>query len=77
MRDFTPEEKELILNTHISINTFELDSLRLGTPFEDYVELLEASRIKLKMNRKHPRFDDVFKAFVGAIPNSYKVVKLC
>ena len=77
MRDFTPEEKELILNTHISINTFEVDNLQLGTPFEDYIDVLEASRIKLKMNRKHPRFDDVFKAFVGAIPNSYKVVKLC
>lgn len=68
MRNFTPEEKELIVNTEITPDCFE--------KWEDYhfesMARDEAVRRKyLQTKNKH-----YFDILIRLLPNSYKVVKL-
>lgn len=84
MRDFTPEEKELIINTPITKECFEMDD------FEPYLEpsmnqliivsfwendlipYLETLRQKYNETKDELYFIEL----VRLLPNSYKVVKL-
>ena len=87
MREFTPEEKELIVNTPITIECFDLSTERrsipilcknetvtisLGLCYEDLIEGLESLRIDYLGTRNEMYFEEL----VRLLPNSYKVVKL-
>lgn len=87
MRDFTKEEKELIINTEITIECFDLSKTsnfsyyNCGLVMQKIIDQLEEQRRICKNS-----FDDYevtdyqkqdsFNNFVVMLPNSYKVVKL-
>ena len=79
MRDFTPEEKELIVNTPVTSDCF--DTNEIDTEFSFYVKaewknlitVLERMRQMLKETNKK----EIGEHFIAMLPNSYKVVKLC
>lgn len=75
MRDFTPEEKELIINTPITIECFDF-CLSAHSCLLDYISYLESERKSLQLNLMPKYFDKAFAMFVAMLPNSYKVVKL-
>ena len=87
MRDFTPEEKELIINTPITEECFGLPKERRNIPlicrnetvcislalcYEDLIEGAESLRIDYLGTRNEMYFEEL----VRLLPNSYKVVKL-
>jgi hypothetical protein len=86
MRDFTPEEKELIINTPILMDCFEMNGFRNVNPFEVFdrngedsaytwewfLTYLEELRLAY-LETKKERF---FIELVRLLPKSYKVVKL-
>lgn len=83
MRDFTQEEKELILNTPINrMNCFDMSEftdlyidIEFGSIKEQWlqiVKMLEALRIRCLKTKD----EELFIEFVRLLPNSYKVVKL-
>lgn len=83
MRDFTQEEKELILNTPINrVNCFDMSEftdlyidMEFGSIIEQWlqtVKMLEALRIRCLETRD----EELFIEFIRMLPNSYKVVKL-
>lgn len=83
MRDFTQEEKELILNTPINrVNCFDMSEftdlyidMEFGSIKEQWlqtVKMLEALRIRCLETRD----EELFIEFIRMLPNSYKVVKL-
>ena len=88
MRNFTPEEKELIVNTPITIECFDETAynnvqVRLTPHGLDFrtsqymwltlVEWLEA----LRRTYKETGYEFYFIELVRLLPNSYKIVKLC
>lgn len=83
MRNFTPGEKELILNTPINrMNCFDMSEftdlyidMEFGSIKEQWlqtVKMLEALRIRCLETRD----EELFIEFVRLLPYSYKVVKL-
>lgn len=83
MRDFTQEEKELIVNTPINrMNCFDMSEftdlyidMEFGSIKEQWlqtVKMLEAFRIRCLKTKD----EELFIEFVRMLPNSYKVVKL-
>lgn len=86
MRDFTPEEKKLIINTPITKECFEFDH-RMPIP---YSYLGDESSTDLESMYNHLAFvcehlretynetgdEDYFTELVRLLPASYKVVKL-
>ena len=83
MRDFTPEEKELIINTPIDFDCFDFepehdvsawDSLDeiTSTKLIEWCEYLEWLRKKYLKYKE----EGYFELLVKMLPNSYKVVKL-
>lgn len=83
MRDFTQEEKELIVNTPINrMNCFDMSEftdlyidMEFGSIREQWlqtVKMLEALRIRCLKTKD----EELFIEFVRMLPNSYKVVKL-
>ncbi len=85
MRDFTPEEKELIVNTPITESCFdltafcELDEIdcvsKSFSPIYDLhciVESCDHLRVLYKINKD----ERLFTELIRLLPNSYKVVKL-
>lgn len=83
MRDFTQEEKELIVNTPINrmncFDMFEFTDLYIDMEFGSIkeqwlqiVKMLEALRIRCLKTKD----EELFIEFVRMLPNSYKVVKL-
>ena len=74
MRDFTPEEKELIINTPIDIDCFG-DTSVLPKPFFDYINFLDRFRKEVASCKGEVR-ELGFLDLVDMLPNSYKVVKL-
>lgn len=76
MRDFTPEEKELIINTPITKDCFEYYDISISSL--NYLSLLESKRIDLQKGWYFPEgINSCFERFISMLPNSYKVVKLC
>jgi hypothetical protein len=87
MRNFTPEEKELIVNTPITVDSFEFNK-HLPMPYsyindESETELdnvyyhIAWSCEHLRQNfleTKDPEFEE---QLLRLLPNSYKVVNLC
>ena len=87
MREFTPEEKELIINTPITEDCFGLPKNRrnmtlvcrngiacvsLALCYDDLIEGLESLRTDYLGTRNEMYFEEL----VRLLPNSYKVVKL-
>ena len=75
MRDFTPEEKELIVNTPITSDCFEYDEFP-NSNFIKYISYLENERQWFLLNLFPQHFEKAFMKFVAMIPSGYKVVKL-
>lgn len=77
MREFTLEEKELIINTEITADCFDIDADIMDCfAVKVFLEFLEKSRKELADNRKHSCFDLAFDNLVRLLLNSYKTVKL-
>lgn len=76
MRDFTQEEKELIVNTEINSYCFDLSKfegrVHSHYRFDELVEHLELLRFSYLQTKDEGYFNDL----VTMLPNSYKVVKL-
>lgn len=88
MRDFTPEEKELIINKEITMECFDLSKTsnfnyyNCGLAMQKIIDQLEWQRKickKIFDNYEITNYEkqDAFNNFVVMLPNSYKVVKLC
>lgn len=77
MRDFTPEEKELIINTQITRDCFDLSKfegrVHSHYRFDELIKHLELLRFSYLQTEDEGYFNDL----VTMLPNSYKVVKLC
>lgn len=87
MRNFTPEEKELIINTPVTIECFDLSKTcnfnyyNCGLAMQNIIYQLEHQRRICKeifddCEVTDYQKQDSFSNFVVMIPNSYKVVKL-
>ena len=74
MREFTKEEKELIINTEITMNCFDTDGV--AYQWWTIIDLLEEAREVVLENKNNKLFEVFFMRFVQMLPNSYKVVKL-
>ena len=81
MRDFTPEEKELIINTPVTSDCFDINYEQLPLIEKELTdkvcETIECYRKAVKCARKNSkRRNETFDLLVRLLPNSYKVVKL-
>ena len=76
MRDFTPEEKELIINTRITEDCFDLQLKCEETLLEDFINKIEILRFTCASLDEGEFKDKVFNTLISMLPNSYKVVKL-
>lgn len=82
MRAFTPEEKELIVNTPITMKVIDWcnsDDDDDGLYIEGYCETLERLCGDCEFIRKEylrTKDERYFDRLVRLLPNSYKVVKL-
>ncbi len=76
MRDFTPEEKELIINTPIDESCFDLQVLKPKESFPTYLRFAEAARRASKREYLEKSGDKYFRIFVSILCPAYKVVKL-
>ena len=86
MREFTPEEKELIVNTSITEDVFdltdfcELDAIdcvaRSFSPIYD-LHCIAESCDHIRELYKITKDERLFTELVRLLPNSYKVVNLC
>ena len=77
MREFTNAEKELIINTPITIECFDVTKFAYSASKEEIdrsIELLEERRLKVKRSGKNKDYE--FTLFVRLLPKSYEVVKL-
>lgn len=83
MRDLTPEEKELIVNTPITMKVVDWcnsDDDDDGLYIEGYCETLERLCGDCEFIRKEylrTKDERYFDRLVRLLPNSYKVVNLC
>ncbi|MCR5319098.1 MAG: hypothetical protein K6E22_12800 [Treponema sp.] len=76
MRDFTPEEKELIVNTPITREVFNMK------PYVDSFYEFEADAVLWNLENIRQRYivtrkDIYLNRLLSLLPNSYKVVNLC
>ena len=90
MREFMPEEKELIVNTPIKVDCFEKPSFDYDDFYEEALmnqdliisdlqvwnhELIPHLE-KLRRTYLESKDEHIFEMLVRLLPNSYKVVKL-
>ena len=81
MREFTPEEKELIINTPITRDCLDIDYEKLPLIEKELTdricEHLESFREAVKCARKNSRRrNETFDLLCRLLPNSYKVINL-
>ena len=76
MKDFTPEEKDLIINTPITIECFDLPLKYEETLLEDFIHKIESLRFTCASLDEGEFKNQVFNTLVSMLPNRYKVVKL-
>jgi hypothetical protein len=77
MREFTPEEKELILNTPITIDCFDIPKEDISCTTLNYISQLEQRRKEMLTGYQPRGIDTEFDILVRQLPSSYKVVNLC
>lgn len=77
MREFTQKEKELIVNTKITEDCFDLSKFegRVHSHYrlDELIKHLELLRYSYLQTEDEGYFNDL----VTMLPNSYKMVKLC
>ena len=76
MRDFTPEEKELIVSTPITKDCFDLPLKYEETLLEDFIHKIEILRFTCANLDEGEFKDKVFNTLISMLPNSYNVVKI-
>ena len=81
MREFTTEEKELIINTPITRDCLDIDYEKLPLIEKELTdricEHLESFREAVKCARKNSRRrNETFDLLCRLLPNSYKVINL-
>ena len=90
MRDFTPEEKELIINTTITEDCFDFEEDRKNhvnlpdhegsdayvIPIGYTYQTIAWKCESLRQAYIATKYEKYFNALVCLLPNSYKVVKL-
>ena len=76
MRDFTPEEKGMIINTKITKDCFDLPLEYEETLLEDFIHKIEILRFTCASLDEGDFKDKVFKTLVSMLPSTYKVVQL-
>lgn len=76
MREFTPEEKELIVNTPITIDCFDIPKGDISCTTLNYISQLEQRRKELLTGYQPRGIDIEFDILVRLLPNSYKVVRV-
>ena len=86
MRDLTPEEKELIVNTPITVDSFEFNKYlpmpcsyindESETDLENVYYHIAWSCERLRQNYLETRDPEYEEQLFRLLPNSYKVVKL-
>ena len=90
MRDFTPEEKELIINTRITKDCFDFEEDRKNhinlpdyegsdayvIPIGYTYQTIAWKCESLRQAYINTKDEKYFNALVRLLPNSYKVVKL-
>ena len=77
MRDFTPEEKELIVNTPITVDVFDIPKSDISCTTLNYISQLEFLRRNMQKGYQPRGIDKELDILVRLLPNSYKVVNLC
>ena len=77
MRDLTPEEKELIVNTEITPDVFNIPKTDISCTTLNYISQLEQRRKEIVTGYQPRGIDTEFDILVRLLPNSYKVVNLC
>ena len=91
MRDFTPEERELIINTRITEDSFDFEEDRKNhinlpdhngsdayvIPIGYTYQTIAWKCESLRQAYIATKYEKYFTALVRLLPNSYKVVKLC
>ena len=83
MRDFTQEEKELIVSTPITEDCFEIGEHitfnyeRIVNSDFDFWDFLILHLETLQEQYKRTKDERYFIELVRLLPNNYKVVKLC
>lgn len=75
-REFTPEEKKLIINTKITRDSFDLPLKYEEILLEDFIHKIEILRFTCANLNEGEFKNRVFNTLVSMLPNSYKVVKL-
>lgn len=76
MREFTPEEKELIINTPITPDVFNIPKADISCTTLNYISQLEQRRKDMLTGYQPRGIDTEFDILVRLLPYSYKVVKL-
>ena len=81
MRNFTPEEKELIINTLITKDSLDIDYEKLPLIEKELTDRickhLESFRKSVKCARKNSRRrNETFDLLCRLLPNSYKIVNM-
>jgi hypothetical protein len=84
MREFTPEEKELIVNTPINKSCFDMNGFLNVDCFEDleygtqdlWVQTISCLE-RMRKSYLETKNEYYFTELVRLLPNSYKVVNLC
>lgn len=72
----TLEEKELIINTKITKDCFDLPLKYEETLLEDFIYKVEILRFTCASLNEGEFKDKVFNTLVSMLPTTYKVVKL-
>lgn len=76
MRQFTPEEKELIVNTPINLSCFDIPTTDISCTTLNYVSALEQRRKSILTGYQPRGINAEIDILIRLLPNSYKVVKL-
>ena len=76
MRDFTPEEKELIINTPITIECFDIPKSDISCTTMNYISQLEQRRRDMLTGYQPRGINTEFNVLISMLLYSYKVVKL-
>ena len=79
MRDFTPEERELIANTPITIECFDVEKIPYSATKEEIdmaISVLENKRKSLLQCRNKRTREMQFNLFIALLPSSYNVVRI-
>ena len=79
MRDFTPEERELIANTPITIECFDVEKIPYSATKDEIdtaISVLENKRKSILRYRSKKMREVQFNFLIALLPSSYNVVRI-